>query len=148
MRSEVRNRAGTTAMSANQLRPAEEEEDEGGNVDEGGQKRLAAFGEQKYGKEEKNVVVEVKVWGEQKRGCEAGAESDGATAGRAADLANEVDGGGEDEQRETQVEGEGDAGGKQVRAADIEKAVEGGHRFGVDGDDGLEALAFVRGDGG
>ena len=96
---------------ANQSRPAKAKRMKGSDVDERGQERLTALGEQEHRKEEENVVVEVEVRGEQKRCGEGGAEGDGEIAGGA----DEVDGSGEDENGEDQVEGEGDAGGKQAR---------------------------------
>jgi hypothetical protein len=126
----------------------EDKEDEGRNVNESGQERLAAFGEEQDREEEKDVVVKVEVGREQERGDERGAKGDGCAAGPAADLANEVDGGGKDEDGEKYVQGEGDASGKQVRAAEVEEAVEGGHRLGIDGDDGLDVMALMSSDGG
>lgn len=120
------------------------EEDERGHVYEGGEEGQAGPGEQQDREEEKHVVVEVEVGGEQERGCEGGAEGGGEGAG----CADEVDGEGQDKDGEEYVEGKGDVGGKEARAADVEKAVEGGHGRGVDGDDGLGAMAFVRGDRG
>src|SRR6185437_210845 len=119
----------------------DEEEDEGEDVDEGCQERLAAFGEEQDREEKKHVVVEVEVGSEKERGGDGGAEGDGCASGLAADLAHEVDGGGEDEDGEEDVEREGEARGKKARAADVEQAVESGHGLGVDGDGGLGVVA-------
>src|SRR5580658_642 len=122
----------------------DEEENEGERVDKGGEEQLTAFSEQEHRKDEKHVVVEVEVGGEQERRREAGAEGCREAAGGA----DEVDGNGEDEDGEECVEGEGDVRGKKARAADVEKTVERGHRLGIDGDDGLDVVALVRADGG
>src|SRR6185437_1097625 len=111
----------------------DEEEDEGEDVDEGCQERLTAFGEEQDREEKKHVVVEVEVGSEKERGGERGAEGYGCASGSA----HEVDGSGEDEDGEEDVEREGEARGKKARAADVEQAIESGHGLGVDGDGGL-----------